>query len=49
MQPLEICRLTSADIARARDMNALFGKAFEDAETYAADPPGDDYLANLLA
>ena len=45
----EICRLTSADIARARDMNALFGKAFEDAETYAADPPGDDYLADLLA
>lgn len=30
-------------------MNALFGEAFEDAETYAADPPGDGYLADLLA
>ena len=37
--PTEICRLTPADVSRARELIALFGEAFEDAETYAAEPP----------
>jgi aminoglycoside 3-N-acetyltransferase I len=44
----EIRRLTPTDIALARQMNALFGVAFEDAETYGAAPPDDAYLAALL-
>jgi aminoglycoside 3-N-acetyltransferase I len=42
-------RLTPADLRLARDLNALFGVAFEDAETYGAEPPGEAYLARLLA
>jgi aminoglycoside 3-N-acetyltransferase I len=48
-EPAEICRLTPADVSRARELNALFGEAFEDAETYGAEPPADGYLAGLLA
>ena len=47
--PADIYRLTPADVARARELNALFGEAFEDAETYAAEPPADGYLTDLLA
>lgn len=47
--PAEIRRLTAADVSLARELNALFGQAFEDAETYAAEPPSDGYLADLLA
>ena len=42
-------RLTPADLRLVRDLNALFGVAFEDAETYGAEPPGEAYLARLLA
>jgi aminoglycoside 3-N-acetyltransferase I len=42
-------RLGSADIPLLRKLNALFGDAFADAETYAAEPPSDAYLENLLA
>jgi len=37
------------DVAAMRAMLALFGKAFEDADTYTTRQPGDDYLARLLA
>jgi aminoglycoside 3-N-acetyltransferase I len=40
--------LGAADHAALRDMLALFGKAFEDAEQYGARPPGDAYLRKLL-
>lgn len=42
-------RLTSADVALLHDLNVLFGEAFHDLETYCAEPPGDTYLAGLLA
>ena len=48
MSSAEIHRLTPADIALARAMNALFGVAFEDAMTYGAEPPDDGYLTELL-
>jgi aminoglycoside 3-N-acetyltransferase I len=44
-----IHRLTSYDIAYLRAMNVLFGRAFEDTETYGSLPPSDAYLVRLLA
>lgn len=41
-------RLTRHDVARMRELNAVFGEAFEDTEHYAARPPDDAYLAELL-
>jgi aminoglycoside 3-N-acetyltransferase I len=42
-------RLTPSDLSLVRSLNALFGAAFGEPDTYAADPPRDDYLAGLLA
>ena len=42
-------RLGSGDVTLLRKLNALFGDAFDDPETYAAEPPSDAYLAELLA
>ena len=42
-------RLGSADITLMRDLNRLFGRAFDDPETYGAQPPDDAYLQGLLA
>jgi aminoglycoside 3-N-acetyltransferase I len=44
----EIIRLTPADVALMRGLNAMFAAAFEDPESYAAAPPDDAYLARLL-
>lgn len=44
-----IHRLGPADIRLARAINALFGTAFGDTETYGAAPPADSHLAGLLA
>jgi aminoglycoside 3-N-acetyltransferase I len=44
-----IHRLTPADVPQLRALNALFGHAFGDAETYGAAPPSDAYLEALLA
>jgi aminoglycoside 3-N-acetyltransferase I len=41
--------LTPSDISTMRAMNAMFGEAFGDPETYDAHPPHDAYLAGLLA
>jgi aminoglycoside 3-N-acetyltransferase I len=43
-----IARLTPADLAAFRGLNAMFGQAFEDAEAYGANPPSDAYVADLL-
>lgn len=42
-------RLEPGDIALFRDLNAMFGVAFEDAESYAAAPPSEAYVEALLA
>jgi aminoglycoside 3-N-acetyltransferase I len=42
-------RLAPADAPLLRQLNALFGEAFNDRETYESAPPTDDYLENLLA
>ncbi len=44
-----IHRLAAGDIAHFRALNAMFGKAFDDAEHYASKPPSDAYAERLLA
>jgi len=44
-----IRQLTTADVPLMRSLNALFGVAFEDPQTYGADPPPPDYLRSVLA
>ncbi len=48
-EPFEISRLRSADVALMRELNHLFGQAFGEPETYAAEPPSAAYLEDLLA
>ncbi|HZW46822.1 MAG TPA: AAC(3)-I family aminoglycoside N-acetyltransferase [Microvirga sp.] len=47
--PFTISRLGPSDIRLLRKLNALFGAAFADPETYGAKPPSDAYLEDLLA
>ena len=42
-------RLSSADVPLLRKLNVLFGEAFADTEIYAAEPPSDAYIEELLA
>jgi aminoglycoside 3-N-acetyltransferase I len=44
-----IQRLGAADLPTMRRVLELFGDAFEDPAHYASNPPGDAYLADLLA
>src|SRR6185312_7539114 len=41
--------LTAADVLPLRQLNALFGVAFHEPETYGSQPPGDGYIRALLA
>jgi aminoglycoside 3-N-acetyltransferase I len=42
-------RLGPDDIEPTRRLNAMFGTAFGDSDTYEGDPPSETYLAELLA
>ena len=44
-----IHRLAAGDIAHFRALNAMFGRAFDDAEHYTSKPPSDAYAEKLLA
>jgi aminoglycoside 3-N-acetyltransferase I len=44
----ELRILTAADLGPMRQLNALFGEAFGEGETYGAEPPDDDYLRDWL-
>jgi aminoglycoside 3-N-acetyltransferase I len=46
--PFHVRRLGPADVLLMRRLNALFGEAFDDRDTYGADPPTDAYLEGLL-
>jgi aminoglycoside 3-N-acetyltransferase I len=48
-KPMLIHRLRPTDVRLLRKLNALFGNAFSDPETYDAEPPSDAYLEDLLA
>ena len=41
-------RLTPSDVPLMRSLNALFGQAFREPDTYGAQPPTDAYLESLL-
>ena len=45
---MKVSRLSVDDVLLARELNALFGKEFGDAETYGAERPSDGYLQKLL-
>lgn len=45
----KIHRLGPGDIDRFRALNAMFGTVFDDADSYGGAPPGDEYVAALLA
>jgi aminoglycoside 3-N-acetyltransferase I len=42
-------RLGPGDVSLLRRLNALFGDAFGERETYEGEPPSEDYLESLLA
>lgn len=42
-------RLNAGDVPLLRQLNALFGDAFAETETYGGAPPTDAYLEGLLA
>ncbi len=44
-----LCRLGTDDLALMRRLNAMFGTAFEDPDTYEGDPPAGAYFAAVLA
>jgi aminoglycoside 3-N-acetyltransferase I len=46
---VEIIRLGPAQLGRMRDLNGLFAVAFDDASSFCADPPDDDWLRRFLA
>jgi len=45
----ELLRVGPAELARMRELNALFAQAFDDPESYAAEPPDDAWLRRFLA
>lgn len=47
--PFSVQRLTPDDVPLLRALNAVFGEAFGELDTYGGDPPTDAYLAGLLA
>lgn len=46
--PIHIRQLTPADLALMDDMLSMFGRAFNEADTYGAARPGEPYLRDLL-
>ena len=49
MAPFTLHRLGATDVPLLRKLNSLFAKAFEDPDSYSAEPPTDTYLTDLLA
>ncbi|ATU90414.1 AAC(3)-I family aminoglycoside N-acetyltransferase [Phyllobacterium zundukense] len=47
-QPFPLKRLTPDDVSLLRQLNALFGDAFSDHETYRNHPPSDAYMKDFL-
>lgn len=46
---MRITRLTADDLGDARALNAVYARAFEDADTYSANHPSDGALRRVLA
>lgn len=45
---ITIARLGAGDLAQMRQLNALFGKVFEEPDTYQGNQPDDAWLQSLL-
>src|SRR5262245_33063813 len=45
----QVRHLASGDAALLQELNALFGRAFDDPATHGANPPDTQYLQTLLA
>lgn len=48
MHETPIRRLTRADVSLLRQLNAVFAEAFQDADTYLGEPPGEAYCREVL-
>lgn len=46
--PFAVQRLKPSDVPIMRALNAVFGEAFDDPDSYGGQPPEDHYLAELL-
>jgi aminoglycoside 3-N-acetyltransferase I len=46
---ITVRRLNPADVLLLTKLNALFGDAFAEPETYTGEPPSNDYVEGLLA
>ena len=46
---VDVRRLRPGEAAAFAQLNAVFAVAFEDADSYAGEPPGEAYLEELLA
>jgi aminoglycoside 3-N-acetyltransferase I len=46
---VRVSRLGASDASYLRDLNVLFGDAFNEQETYSAAPPSRSYLEELLS
>ncbi len=49
MHDCKLRQLGPGDVALMESLNAVFGAAFAEPETYGGAPPGDAYLERLLA
>lgn len=47
--PIEIVHLTENDVSLLHSLNAMFGEAFNDPESYTTKQPSSNYLKKLLA
>ena len=45
----QIRQLAPVDVALLQDLNALFGRVFDDPDAYCSKRPGKEYLKDLLA
>jgi aminoglycoside 3-N-acetyltransferase I len=48
-QAFEVRILQANDVSLMRELNAVFGRAFNESEKYGGEPPDDSYLAALLS
>ncbi|MET3794088.1 AAC(3)-I family aminoglycoside N-acetyltransferase [Aquamicrobium terrae] len=48
-RPVDIRRLGPSDLSLVRQLNTLFGDAFDNPDTFEAAPPDDVWLTGLLA
>ncbi len=46
---MRVRRLSAADVAAMRELNAVFARAFDDPGSYPPNEPGDSYLQRILA